>query len=157
MKLLSRIRLLVTPWAAAHQAPPSKGFSRQEYWSGVPLRYSVNIDCIRTQKPKKPYDLLYCSGIDLLLSPRYVYTYIRDLARWRKGIGSRRRNRSKHLDMEKSMGCWGIASVQYHWKAESAKDWWEKGSHYELDYKIEWFIFKQMCLISWHLMNFRTH
>ena len=37
MKSLSRIRLLVTPWTAAHQAPPSRGFSRQEYWSGVPL------------------------------------------------------------------------------------------------------------------------
>ena len=34
---LSRVRLLVTPWTAAHQAPPSMGFSRQEYWSGVPL------------------------------------------------------------------------------------------------------------------------
>ena len=30
-------RLLATPWTAAHQAPPSMGFSRQEYWSGVPL------------------------------------------------------------------------------------------------------------------------
>ena len=28
---------LVTPWTAAHQAPPSMGFSRQKYWSGVPL------------------------------------------------------------------------------------------------------------------------
>ena len=36
-KSLSRIRLLVTPWTAAYQAPPSMGFSRQEYWSGVPL------------------------------------------------------------------------------------------------------------------------
>ena len=36
-KLLSRAQLLVTPWTAAHQAPPSMGFSRQEYWSGVPL------------------------------------------------------------------------------------------------------------------------
>ena len=36
-KSLSRVRLFVTPWTAAHQAPPSKGFSRQEYWSGVPL------------------------------------------------------------------------------------------------------------------------
>ena len=27
----------MTPWTAAHQAPPSRGFSRQEYWSGVPL------------------------------------------------------------------------------------------------------------------------
>ena len=37
MKLLSRVRLLATPWAAAHQTPPSMGFSRQEYRSGVPL------------------------------------------------------------------------------------------------------------------------
>ena len=34
---LSHIRLLVTPWTAAYQAPPSMGFSRQEFWSGVPL------------------------------------------------------------------------------------------------------------------------
>ena len=37
VKLFSRVRLFVTPWTAAHQAPPSMGFSRQEYWSGVPL------------------------------------------------------------------------------------------------------------------------
>ena len=32
-----RVRLLETPWTAAYQAPPSMGFSRQEYWSGLPL------------------------------------------------------------------------------------------------------------------------
>ena len=37
VKLLSRVRLSVTPWTAAHQAPLSMGFSRQEYWSGLPL------------------------------------------------------------------------------------------------------------------------
>ena len=37
VKLLSRVRLLATQWTAAHQAPRSLGFSRQEYWSGVPL------------------------------------------------------------------------------------------------------------------------
>ena len=37
MKSLSRVRLLATPWTTAYQAPPSMGFSRQEYWSGVPL------------------------------------------------------------------------------------------------------------------------
>ena len=37
VKLLSRVLLLATPWAAAHQAPLSVGLSRQEYWSGVPL------------------------------------------------------------------------------------------------------------------------
>ena len=36
VKSLSRIWLLATPWTAAYQAPPSMGFSRQEYWSGVP-------------------------------------------------------------------------------------------------------------------------
>ena len=37
VKPLSRIQLLATPWTAAYQAPLSMGFSRQEYWSGVPL------------------------------------------------------------------------------------------------------------------------
>ena len=36
-KSLSHVWLFATPWTAAHQAPPSIGFSRQEYWSGVPL------------------------------------------------------------------------------------------------------------------------
>ena len=43
-KSLSRVRLLATPWTAAHQAPPSMGFSRQEYWSRVPLP-SPNMPC----------------------------------------------------------------------------------------------------------------
>ena len=38
VKSLSRAWLFVTPWTAAHQAPPSMGFSRQEYWSGLPLQ-----------------------------------------------------------------------------------------------------------------------
>ena len=37
VKSLSCVWLFGTPWTAAHQAPPSMGFSRQEYWSGVPL------------------------------------------------------------------------------------------------------------------------
>ena len=52
VKLLSLVRLLATPWTAVHQAPPSMGFSRQEYWSGVPLpspskalKTSITKDC----------------------------------------------------------------------------------------------------------------
>ena len=37
VKSLSRVRLFTTPWTAAFQAPPSRGFSRQEYWSRLPL------------------------------------------------------------------------------------------------------------------------
>ena len=36
-QLLSRVRLLVTPWTVAHQAPLSMEFPRQEYWSGLPF------------------------------------------------------------------------------------------------------------------------
>ena len=42
VKSLSRVRPSATPWTAAYQAPPSMGFSRQEYWSGVP---SPSLSC----------------------------------------------------------------------------------------------------------------
>ena len=42
VKSFSRVRLLATPWTAAYQAPLSMGFSRQEYWSGVPLPSLIN-------------------------------------------------------------------------------------------------------------------
>ena len=37
LKSLSPVQLFATPWTVAHQAPPSMGFSRQEYWSGLPF------------------------------------------------------------------------------------------------------------------------
>ena len=37
VKSFSHVQLFVTPWTVAYQAPPSMGFSRQEYWSGLPL------------------------------------------------------------------------------------------------------------------------
>ena len=51
VKSLSRVRLLATPWTAAYQAPLSMGFSRQEYWSGLPLPSSV-IPMIQNKKLK---------------------------------------------------------------------------------------------------------
>ena len=44
VKSLSWVRLLVTPWTAAYQAPVSMGFSRQEYWSGLPFPSPGNIN-----------------------------------------------------------------------------------------------------------------
>ena len=49
----SRVRLFTTPWAAAYQAPPPMGFSRQEYWSGVPLPRYYNKGA-PTRFPKCP-------------------------------------------------------------------------------------------------------
>ena len=45
VKSLSRAQLLATPWTAAHQAPQSMGFSRQEYWSGLPLPLCKSVEC----------------------------------------------------------------------------------------------------------------
>ena len=44
VKSLSRVRPSATPWTAAYHALPSMGFSRQEYWSGVPLPLENNIN-----------------------------------------------------------------------------------------------------------------
>ena len=43
VKMLSCVQLFATAWTAAYQAPPSMGFSRQEYWSGVPLPSRVTV------------------------------------------------------------------------------------------------------------------
>ena len=56
--MLSCVQLLVIPWTVAHQAPPSMGFSRQEYWSGVPLPspariYQITVDCDRSHEIKR--------------------------------------------------------------------------------------------------------
>ena len=46
VKSLSRARLLATPWTAAYQAPPPMRFSRQEYWSGLPLPSLKNLPLV---------------------------------------------------------------------------------------------------------------
>ena len=53
VKSLSRVQLFTNPWTAAHQALPSMGFSRQEYWSGVPLPSPVIGIDLQEKKKKK--------------------------------------------------------------------------------------------------------
>ena len=50
VKLHSLVRLFATPWTVAPQAPPSMGFSRQEYWSGVPLPSPGKMSISNTEK-----------------------------------------------------------------------------------------------------------
>ena len=58
VKSLSRVRLFTTPWTAAYQTPSSMGFSRQEYWSGLPLPSPrVNTKDVQNQT-KLVYDLI---------------------------------------------------------------------------------------------------
>ena len=58
VKLLNHVRLLATPGTAAYQAPPSMGFSRQEYWSGVPLPSPSAL--------KEPWDMFLIFNFDNL-------------------------------------------------------------------------------------------
>ena len=51
VKSLSHVWLFVTPWTEAHQAPPSMGFSRQEYWSGVPLPSPTSLSHVYFPSP----------------------------------------------------------------------------------------------------------
>ena len=69
MKSLSRVRLFATPWTVAYQAPSSMGFSRQEYWSGLPFPSAGDLpdpgiepgsptfqaDALTFEPPGKPY------------------------------------------------------------------------------------------------------
>ena len=55
VKSLSRVRFFATPWTAAYQAPPSMGFSRQEYWSGVP---SLSLDHVLGGVLIRPHPLI---------------------------------------------------------------------------------------------------
>ena len=72
LKSLSRVRLFVTPWTVAYQAPLSMGFSRQEYWSGLPFPSpgdlpnpgiepgfpTLEADALTSEPPGKPLCIL---------------------------------------------------------------------------------------------------
>ena len=72
VKSLSRVRLFVTLWTVAYQAPPSMGFSRQEYWSGLPFSPpgdlphpeieltspELRVDSFTAEPPGKPLSII---------------------------------------------------------------------------------------------------
>ena len=72
-KSLSHVRLLATPWTAAYQAPLSMGFSRQEYWSGGAIAFSI----ANVVDVKLHYTLVLnsTSVITNLLMKLYIYLY----------------------------------------------------------------------------------
>ena len=72
VKSLSHVQLFATPWTIAYQAPPSMGFSRQEYWSGLPFpspwdlpnpglepeSSALQTDALPPEPPEKAYHIL---------------------------------------------------------------------------------------------------
>ena len=81
VKSLSCVWLLVTPWTAAHQAPPSMGFSVQPYWSGVPLPSPyIYIDiCIYMYINISQPEAILCHSERLVMS--------RDILVWHSWVG----------------------------------------------------------------------
>ena len=77
VKSLSRVRLLATPWTVAHQAPPSMGFSRQEYWSGVPLPAPYLLSKSQIYKCKVAYiiPLLFLMAVGCAVMCRFQLCY----------------------------------------------------------------------------------
>ena len=70
----SRVRLCATPRIAAHQAPPSLGFSRQEYWRGLPLP-SPNVTGNLRKMIQKPERILSTRRPQERLSSHRKFTY----------------------------------------------------------------------------------
>ena len=69
VKSPSHVKLSATPWTAAYQAPPSMGFSRQEYWSGVPLPSPSEILVM-------VYSLVGRLRMDMILCPLFIFFII---------------------------------------------------------------------------------
>ena len=77
MKSLNRVRLFATLWTVAYRAPPSMGFSRQEYWSGLPFPSpgdlpnpgikpgspALQADALTSEPPGKPIMSYSCNHI----------------------------------------------------------------------------------------------
>ena len=72
VKLLSRVRLFATPWTVAYQDPRSMGFSRQEYWSGLPF-HSPYIIFLMTK-------LLTKNLLPIQIYLFYFYTYVLEIS-----------------------------------------------------------------------------
>ena len=81
VKSLSCVRLFATPWTVAYQAPPSMGFSRQEYWSGLPIpspgdlpdpgikpespafQYFIKYKVVSPMSPSSDNSMIYFEGL----------------------------------------------------------------------------------------------
>ena len=73
MKLFIHVRLFLTPWTVPYQASPSMGFSRQEYWSGVPFPHAENEPfCTRCAFQKAlPLGCSLCTSSAVPLNPTH--------------------------------------------------------------------------------------
>ena len=96
VKSLSHVRLLATPWTAAHQAPPSIGFFRQEYWSGLTFPSlgdlpdpGIKLGSPALQAVSSPYEpeiLFMCKCIFIFV---YKYKFVRNCLLYQNPLNNR--------------------------------------------------------------------
>ena len=100
MKLLSRVRLFATLWTVAYQAPPSMGFSRQEYWSGLPFPFpgdlpnpgiepgsaALQTDALPSEPPGKPKRRCLDQGLLSMASSQIVPESNHPLVKWHSPV-----------------------------------------------------------------------
>ena len=108
VKSLSRVWLFATPWTATHQAPPSMGFSRQEYWSGVPMK-QTNPLLLESRKAQDTTGL-HCESVlsgktmgETVTSSRVL----RDKSRWGKWAARTEKQLLHTCGEAGSLGPWG--------------------------------------------------
>ena len=82
LSCFSHVRLCATPWTAAHQAPPSLGFSRQSHWSGLPFPSPQN--CIK-QDSMIPAEKQTHRSIEQNSEPRNKSTLTWSINLWQRG------------------------------------------------------------------------
>ena len=107
VKSLGRVRLVATPWTTAHQAPPSMGISRQEYWSGVPLlspngillshKKEWNNAICRNKDESRDYYTKW-NKLDKKWQIPNDITYMWNLKKWYKLTYLQNRNRLLHTE-----------------------------------------------------------
>ena len=90
MKSLSRVQLFETLWTVAHQGPPFMGFSRQEYWIGLPFpslgdlpdpgieprSLALQADALTSEPPGKPREIKRAAWSDMQFIIIHLVVYL---------------------------------------------------------------------------------
>ena len=128
MKSSRRVWLFAAPWTVPHQAPPSMGFSRQEYWSGVPFPSpgdlsdlgieprspALQADSSPSEPPRKPFiSILQIKIIHpfLFRSRYWIYSFMAMLGTWMGWAGTERKTVARNFSKEGT--CTSFLSVFY--------------------------------------------
>ena len=136
VKSLSRVRLFASPWTTAYQAPPSMGFSRQEYWSGVPLPGNISY-CKRTKIRSQIYPVLV-SNPGPFLPPEWLQLNDANHGQvfWRESHFESYLREWIWINSWENSG--EIHAIQWHWKEGEGREKCDTVRYFQLDDASTW-------------------